>query len=101
MSESLTRAGHVSRCYASPGSASATGAYGPAALSDVTFDVAAGELLALVGPSGCGKTTLLRLLCGLTSPTEGTVLLDGRPVLGRRPRSRSSSRTTAARSFRG
>ena len=31
---------------------------------------------------GCGKTTLLRLLCGLTPPTEGTVLLDGRPVVG-------------------
>ena len=54
---------------------------GPAALTDVTFDVADGELLALVGPSGCGKTTLLRLLCGLTPPTEGSVLLDGRPVL--------------------
>ncbi len=74
---------------------------GPAALSDVTFDVAAGELLAVVGPSGCGKTTLLRLLCGLTRPSDGAVLLDGRPVLGRRARSPSSSRTTAARSSRG
>ena len=54
---------------------------GPAALADVTFDVAQGELLAIVGPSGCGKTTLLRLLCGLAAPNEGTVLLDGRPVL--------------------
>jgi NitT/TauT family transport system ATP-binding protein len=54
---------------------------GRVALVDVTFDVTDGELLALVGPSGCGKTTLLRLLCGLTPPTEGTVLLDGRPVV--------------------
>jgi NitT/TauT family transport system ATP-binding protein len=54
---------------------------GPAALADVTFDVADGELLAIVGPSGCGKTTLLRILCGLMPPTEGTVLLDGRPVV--------------------
>ena len=54
---------------------------GPAALANVTFDVERGELLALVGPSGCGKTTLLRLLCGLTPPSEGTVLLDGRPVV--------------------
>lgn len=53
---------------------------GPAALSDLTFDVAKGELLALVGPSGCGKTTLLRLLCGLMAPTSGTVHLDGRLV---------------------
>jgi NitT/TauT family transport system ATP-binding protein len=52
------------------------------ALTGVTFDVADGELLAVVGPSGCGKTTLLRLLSGLTAPTEGEVLLDGRPVLG-------------------
>jgi NitT/TauT family transport system ATP-binding protein len=55
---------------------------GAAALTGVTFDVVEGELLAIVGPSGCGKTTLLRLLCGLTQPTEGTVLLDGRPVVG-------------------
>jgi NitT/TauT family transport system ATP-binding protein len=58
---------------------------GPAALIDVSFDVANGELLAIVGPSGCGKTTLLRLLCGLTPPTEGEVRLDGR-VVDRPPR---------------
>ena len=50
-------------------------------LTDVTFDVAEGELVALVGPSGCGKTTLLRIMCGLLAPSEGTVLLDGRPVV--------------------
>ena len=54
---------------------------GPAALSGVTFDVAEGELLALVGPSGCGKTTLLRIMCGLLAPSAGSVLLDGRPVV--------------------
>ena len=53
---------------------------GPPALTDVTFDVAEGELLAIVGPSGCGKTTLLRIMCGLLPSSEGTVLLDGRPV---------------------
>jgi len=53
----------------------------PLVLEDVTFDVAVGELLAVVGPSGCGKTTLLRMLCGLMEPSEGTVHLDGRPVL--------------------
>jgi NitT/TauT family transport system ATP-binding protein len=54
---------------------------GSPALADVSFEVARGELLAIVGPSGCGKTTLLRLLCGLAAPTEGAVFLDGRPVV--------------------
>ena len=58
---------------------------GPPALRDVTFDVHDGEFLCVVGPSGCGKTTLLRVLSGLTRPTEGAVLIDGRPVLGPPP----------------
>lgn len=39
-----------------------------AALSNLTFDVAAGEFVCLVGPSGCGKTSLLRILSGLEKP---------------------------------
>jgi NitT/TauT family transport system ATP-binding protein len=52
------------------------------ALEDITLDVRSGEFLALVGPSGCGKSTLLDLLGGLTTPTSGRILLDGRPIEG-------------------
>ncbi|MFE6967990.1 ABC transporter ATP-binding protein [Isoptericola sp. NPDC057653] len=52
------------------------------ALEDLTLDVAAGELVTLVGPSGCGKSTLLDLVTGLSEPTSGRILLDGRPVTG-------------------
>ena len=48
------------------------------AISEVTFDVAAGELVALVGPSGCGKTTLLKVLAGL-HPYDSGGLTMGSP----------------------
>jgi len=43
------------------------------AVSDVTFNVEAGELVCMVGPSGCGKTTVLKILAGLHSHEDGTV----------------------------
>ncbi len=46
-------------------------------LERVSFEVKAGEKLALVGLNGAGKTTLIRLMCGLLTPTEGEILLDG------------------------
>ncbi len=57
-----------------------TYADGTAALDDVTLEVRAGEIVAIVGGSGCGKTTLLRLLAGLDRASRGTVSLDGDPV---------------------
>jgi NitT/TauT family transport system ATP-binding protein len=48
------------------------------ALRDLTFTVAAGELVCLVGPSGCGKTTLLRCIAGLLDPTSGEVTVGDR-----------------------
>src|ERR1043166_5462978 len=50
------------------------------ALSDVHLEIKAGEYVSIAGPSGCGKTTLLSLLGLLDTPTEGTYLLEDRPV---------------------
>lgn len=52
------------------------------AIKNVHFSVKSGEFLSLVGPSGCGKSTLLDLLGGLTKPTSGQILLDGKPIEG-------------------
>jgi NitT/TauT family transport system ATP-binding protein len=53
-----------------------------AALENVNFKVADGELIAIVGASGCGKSTLLKILAGTLRPTSGAVLLHGKPVEG-------------------
>ena len=47
------------------------------ALNDVSLDIEAGELVALLGPSGCGKTTLLRIIAGLETPDQGSILFNG------------------------
>ena len=51
-------------------------------LNDVTLNVAAGELLAILGPSGCGKSTLLRVVAGLLRADRGTVCIAGREMNG-------------------
>jgi len=52
------------------------------ALREVSFEVAPGEMVAVVGRSGSGKTTLLNMLGGLDRPDEGTVHVDGLDVTG-------------------
>ncbi len=52
------------------------------AVNGVSFDIAAGEFVAITGQSGCGKTTLLRMLLGLMPKTSGQLEASGRPVLG-------------------
>jgi spermidine/putrescine transport system ATP-binding protein len=47
------------------------------ALDDVSFTIGENEFFTLLGPSGCGKTTLLRMVAGFESPTEGSILLFG------------------------
>lgn len=49
-------------------------------LHDVTFDVAAGEVVGLLGANGAGKTTLLRIVTRLLEPDSGQVLFDGHPM---------------------
>ena len=53
-----------------------------AALTDVSFGLPEGKILAVLGPSGCGKTTLLRIIAGLQRPVRGTVWIYGRRMNG-------------------
>ena len=50
------------------------------AVDDVSLSIEEGEFFALLGPSGCGKTTLLRMLAGFETPTEGRILIDDADV---------------------
>jgi putative ABC transport system ATP-binding protein len=51
------------------------------ALADVHLEIKQGEYVSIAGPSGCGKTTLLSLLGLLDTPTDGSYLLEGQPVV--------------------
>jgi NitT/TauT family transport system ATP-binding protein len=55
------------------------------ALDNCSLDVQAGQIVSVVGPSGSGKTTLLWAMSGLHALTSGSVLLDGKPILGPNP----------------
>ena len=58
------------------------------AFEDLTFEVAAGEVLCVIGPSGCGKTTLLRIIAGLEAVTRGRILQRGRDITRAPPAAR-------------
>jgi ABC-2 type transport system ATP-binding protein len=54
-----------------------TYASGLAALKRVDLEIRKGEIFALLGPNGAGKTTLINVVCGIVTPSSGTVLVDG------------------------
>jgi branched-chain amino acid transport system ATP-binding protein/branched-chain amino acid transport system permease protein len=53
---------------------------GLAAVNDVSFEVAAGQILALIGPNGAGKSTTFNLVTGVLKPTAGTITFDGKRI---------------------
>jgi NitT/TauT family transport system ATP-binding protein len=75
--EPLIELRHVSKAYATTGDGPWT-----TILDDINLEVREGEMLALLGQSGCGKSTILRLMAGLTDPTQGAVLSHGAPLAG-------------------
>ncbi|HEY4070533.1 MAG TPA: ABC transporter ATP-binding protein [Sphingomicrobium sp.] len=48
------------------------------ALKSIDLDIQRGEIFALLGPNGAGKTTLINIVCGIVTPSEGEVLVDGK-----------------------
>ncbi len=53
-------------------------ASGTEALKAIDLDIRRGEIFALLGPNGAGKTTLISIVCGIVTPSDGTVLVDGK-----------------------
>jgi branched-chain amino acid transport system permease protein len=58
---------------------------GVVALKEMSFNVNAGEILAIIGPNGAGKTTLFNCITGVFEPTSGAIELDGRSIVGKPP----------------
>ncbi len=61
---------HLNKTYAS----------GFQALKDINLDIRNGEIFALLGPNGAGKTTLISIICGLVTPSSGSVMVDGHDI---------------------
>ncbi|MFC6051082.1 ABC transporter ATP-binding protein, partial [Methylobacterium hispanicum] len=57
-----------------------TYASGLSALADVNLEIARGEIFALLGPNGAGKSTLINIICGIVTPTGGTITVDGHDI---------------------
>ncbi|NWG45055.1 MAG: ABC transporter ATP-binding protein [Alphaproteobacteria bacterium] len=57
-----------------------TYASGVTALSDIDLSIERGEIFALLGPNGAGKTTLISIICGIVTPSTGTITVDGHDI---------------------
>ena len=68
---------------------SKTYASGFHALKNITLDINSGEIFALLGPNGAGKTTLISIICGIVTPSEGIVTVDGHDIVRDYRRTRS------------
>lgn len=55
------------------------------AVHDFNLEISPGEIRGLIGPNGAGKTTVFNLITGIHRPTEGTVTLEGKPIIGLEP----------------
>ncbi|NIJ21890.1 ABC-2 type transport system ATP-binding protein [Sphingomonas naasensis] len=73
--QSILSVSQVSKTYAS----------GQKALEHVDLEIRRGEIFALLGPNGAGKTTLISIICGIVTPSSGTILVDGHNAI-RHPR---------------
>jgi putative spermidine/putrescine transport system ATP-binding protein/putrescine transport system ATP-binding protein len=62
---------------------------GVVAVDNLSFDIEAGQTVALLGPSGCGKTTNLRMIAGFEVPDEGSIVISGKDMHGRAPYERN------------
>jgi ABC-2 type transport system ATP-binding protein len=71
----LLSAAHLKKTYHTAHAVSFT------AVSDVSFDVAAGHIVGFLGPNGAGKTTTIKMLLGLITPTQGTIQINGQQPL--------------------
>jgi len=59
------------------------------AVKDLSLDIKEGEFMVFLGPSGCGKTTILRIIAGLESPTEGKIFIGDKDVTNLSPKERN------------
>ncbi|KIL41341.1 nitrate ABC transporter ATP-binding protein [Gordoniibacillus kamchatkensis] len=79
MSKTLLELKQISKRYDLPSQANVS------ILEDIHINVKEGELVSILGPSGSGKSTLLRIIAGLVSPSQGSVVYNGKPIVGTNP----------------